>query len=454
MGAVWQGHDSVLDRPVAIKRVGAAPDRDASENAVRAEREARLAAALPHPDIIGVFDLVEDGDQRWLVMEYVAGQSLADLVRSQGPVPPAVLVPILARCAAALAAAHEQGIVHRDVKPSNILVGDDGTVRLTDFGIARALTDVGLTQTGLVTGSPAYLAPEVASGASATTASDVWSLGATLFHGLVGRPPYEVGDDVLGTMYRIVHEEPPRLDDGSSLDALLSVTMVRDAGRRWSMAQVAQQLAALAAADQSHQVPAAILPLTPASGPPGVTRVDVTHHLPADPPRASHGSRRRAALPLVVGGMMALLITAIVVLLVQADPQDAALPMRGSETSQGVEDEETDPADTPSSPSTQAPTNEQMENFIESYLATASSNPSQGFAQLTPEFQRRSPGYQNFWGSVRNPRLLDFEADPEKLTVTYRYRYNLVGKGLRVDTVNLQLVAVGDSFRIAAEPRR
>ena len=100
--------------------------------------------------------------------------------------------------------------MHRDVKPSNLLVTADGEVKITDFGIARTEADAALTQTGLVTGSPAYLAPEVASGQLATPASDVWSLGATLFHALTGRPPYEVGDNVLGTLYRIVHEEPPR----------------------------------------------------------------------------------------------------------------------------------------------------------------------------------------------------------------------------------------------------
>jgi serine/threonine protein kinase len=189
MGAVWLGEDEVLGRPVALKRIGFGPGGD-DLDLDRAEREARLAARLNHPHVVAVYDLVVEGDDRWLVMEYVAGATLAELVRRDGPLTPDQAAPLLRQAADALAAAHEAGIVHRDVKPSNILVTPDGQVKLSDFGIARAQADASLTQTGLVTGSPAYLAPEVASGQQATAASDVWSLGATTYHALSGRPPY------------------------------------------------------------------------------------------------------------------------------------------------------------------------------------------------------------------------------------------------------------------------
>ena len=150
---------------------------------------------------------------------------------------------LVRQAADALAAAHEAGIIHRDVKPSNMLVTPAGDVKITDFGIARAEADASLTQTGLVTGSPAYLAPEVASGAGATEASDVWSLGATLFHTLAGHTPYDVGDNLMGALYRIVHEEPPRLADAGWLTPVLEHTMARDPAGRWTMAQVRDFLA-------------------------------------------------------------------------------------------------------------------------------------------------------------------------------------------------------------------
>ena len=210
MGAVWLGTDRVLGRQVALKRLGRPPGAGTTDFE-RAEREARLAARLNHPHVVAVFDLIEEGEEHWLVMEYVEGRTLSELVREDGALTPDEAAPLLRQAADALAAAHESGIVHRDVKPSNILVTAEGQVKLSDFGIARAEADASLTQTGLVTGSPAYLAPEVASGQMATAAADVWSLGATAYHALAGTPPYEVGDNLMGALYRIVHEEPPHL---------------------------------------------------------------------------------------------------------------------------------------------------------------------------------------------------------------------------------------------------
>ena len=224
-GIVHLAHDEVLGRSVAIKRIGLLPGTTGHDIA-RAEREARLAAGLNHPHVVSIFDLVKDKDCYWLVMELVDGRTLADLVRAEGPLRHTRAAGIIAQAADALVQAHKAGIVHRDVKPSNIMVNDDNHAKLGDFGIARATSDGALTQTGSVTGSPAYLAPEVASGQPATAASDVWSLGATLFYAIVGRAPYEVGENVLGGLYKIVHDDPPRLPDDHPLAGLLAVMMV------------------------------------------------------------------------------------------------------------------------------------------------------------------------------------------------------------------------------------
>ncbi len=221
--------------------VGAQPG-GSSPDLLRAEREARLAARINHPHVVASSTWSTTTEQQWLVMEYIDGMPLSQLIATKGRLGADETAALLAQAAEALTAAHEAGITHRDVKPSNILVGQDGQVKLSDFGIARAEQDASLTATGLVTGSPAYISPEVASGRPAGGASDVWSLGATAYHALTGNPPYDVGDNVLGALYRIVHEDPPPLLDGGWLTPFVTAAMTRDPAQRWSMAEVAEFL--------------------------------------------------------------------------------------------------------------------------------------------------------------------------------------------------------------------
>lgn len=463
-GAVWLGRDEVLGRDVAVKRVGMPPGA-MDADVLRAEREARLAARVNHPNVVAVFDLVETDDSHWLVMEYVAGTTLAKAIETRGPMPPDTAAPLLAKIADALAAAHAADIVHRDVKPSNILLGDDGSVKLTDFGIARGVADASLTQTGLVTGSPAYLSPEVASGASATPASDVWSLGATMFHALAGRPPYDVGDNVLGGMYKIVHEEPPRLRDAGWLAPLLEMTMSRDAAERPSMADVrdylrarpSSQAAAAAILDrtptrESPAVATAALPPPPASPPEeGLTIIDAPAPLAPGEPEGEPARDRRAGMLAVVGGAVAAVIAVIgVVVLLNNGPDEERPPAAGEATSRTGGESDTDGSTPPDDPATQAPpTAQELEAFAEAYVATASTDPAAGFRQLTPDYQTRSPEYEEFWGSVTNPRILDVSGDPDAMTVTYTYRYNMRGAGAVTETVTLQLVQQADQLLIA-----
>lgn len=189
MASVYLAHDEQLHRPVAAKVLhgGLARDQVFRE---RFLREARLAAGLSHPNVVQVFDAGEDDGGLYIVMEYVAGRTLADELAADGPLPPDRAVRLILQACAGLAHAHEAGLVHRDVKPHNLLVRPDGTLKVADFGIARAVEAAPLTEIGTVLGTAAYLAPEQAAGEEATAASDVYALGAVLYEALTGRTPY------------------------------------------------------------------------------------------------------------------------------------------------------------------------------------------------------------------------------------------------------------------------
>ena len=441
MGAVWLGIDKVLEREVALKRIGLLPGADSTDLA-RAEREARLAARLDHPHVVAVFNLVVDVDtgSRWLVMEYVDGTDLSRLVREHGPLTQDDAAPLLRQTADALAAAHAAGIVHRDVKPSNILVDRDRRAKLTDFGIARIATDPSLTQTGLVTGSPAYLSPEVASGERGDSAVDVWALGATMFYVLSGRTPYEMGDNVMGGLYRIVHGEPPRLADAGWMAPLLEATLVKDPSRRWSMVQVRDFLAAGPA---GHVPPARSLPVAPGDDEATATRSlaavpAAPEPAPAPPPGPRRGPHTREVVALVG------LAVAVVVILVLF----AVLPDGGSKHGTATGGPTSSPSSpaasktpTPSrTPAPAKPTRRGMESFIRGYVAAVGSNPDSAWTMLTPKFQRESGGldtYRRFWGGVGRGRVLAISADPRSLVVSYRVRFDNFGTGRRPTVLDL-----------------
>lgn len=448
MGAVWRGRDEVLGRPVAVKRIGVAPG-GSQPDVFRAEREARLAAQLNHPHVVAIFDLVEEDEQHWLVMEYVEGTNLAELVTANGNLSPAEIAPLVAQAADALAAAHGAGIVHRDVKPSNILVTPDGTVKLTDFGIARTQADAALTQTGLVTGSPAYLAPEVASGQMATEASDVWSLGATVFHALVGQPPYEVGDNVLGALYRIVHEDPPRPPRPGWLAPLMEGTMTREPQDRWTAAAVRDFLEGGPGARQPASAPVA------ARTAPVVDQGSTQVLAPVVPPPPTRPARAVAAQPARRTSWALVALAAAAIVLGGFIAFAVATRLGGD----GTEDPSADPTssqpggDGSESPAT-GPTAEGMEDFVASYLDTVVADPASAFGMLTPAFQEASGGfddYRAFWGEVTATELRSVDADPDSLTVSYSYKYDRKGHGSVEDDVTLQLEFADGSYLIAGE---
>lgn len=454
MGAVWLGHDTVLGRDVAIKQIGMAHG-GGQPDLQRAEREAHLAARINHQNVVAVFDLVDDGGHQWLVMEYVEGTTLAALITERGSLDPDELAPLVRQVAGALAAAHAHSIVHRDVKPSNILLTHDGTAKLSDFGIARAHADASLTQTGLVTGSPAYLSPEVASGHTAGAPSDVWSLGATVFHALAGHPPYSVADNLMGAMYRIVHDEPPRLNTDGPLSALVTAMMQHDPGARPTMAAVEEKLSSI---PESGDLPddEATQTFQPFREPAEPT-VD-TAFRPLEPPvapaPASTGTRaldrpRGSSTPIkVAGAVVALAAIAVLAFVVLGDEDDRAVDPPAASS--------TEPAPTESSPASTADgqvTAAALEGFVADYLMAASTDPDEGFTMLTPEFQNASngiKGYKGFWGKVDDLDVEQVSANPEAMSVSYTYSYDFDGDR-RSDAVTLKLVKSGDSFLIAGE---
>ncbi|MEG8180268.1 protein kinase [Nocardia terpenica] len=202
MGAVWLAHDRLLDRDVAIKQVlstAGLSEREAEEVRNRIIHEGRVAAKLSHEHAIAVYDVVLEAGEPWLVMEYLPSRSVAKALALVDTLPPIEAAQIGAQVADALATAHAAGIVHRDIKPGNILVADRGAevgrVKLSDFGISRGTGDLGDEPEDVITGTPAYLPPEVARGAQPTEASDVFSLGATLYTAIEGQPPYGFHED-------------------------------------------------------------------------------------------------------------------------------------------------------------------------------------------------------------------------------------------------------------------
>jgi serine/threonine protein kinase len=214
MGAVWRAVDERLGRTVAVKQLllqPGAPGFDTAgqeygEARQRILREGRLAARLQHAHAIAVFDVVLHDDAPWLVMEYLPSDTLGARLATEGPGEPREVAGIGRQIADGLAAAHAAGIVHRDIKPGNVLIGTGpyaGTVKITDFGVSRAADDVQLTRTGLIAGTPAYLAPEVARGEEPTTASDVYALGSTLYAAVEGEPPFGVDDNAYALLYKV-----------------------------------------------------------------------------------------------------------------------------------------------------------------------------------------------------------------------------------------------------------
>ena len=244
MGIVWRAEDRMMGRHVAVKELhlpdGLGPD-DRRLFRERLLREARTAGRLNDPAIVTVYDVVSDGGVDHIVMELIEAPTLADVVARSGPLSENATLEVARRLLGALRTAHERGVVHRDVKPSNVMLGNDGRVTLTDFGIAQAADDPRLTTTGSLVGSPGYMAPERLDGGNADPASDLWSLGATLWYAVQGRGPFS-RDSTAATIAAVVNAEVPTTRTRGPLGAVIAGLLQREPRARLTGVQAAALL--------------------------------------------------------------------------------------------------------------------------------------------------------------------------------------------------------------------
>ncbi|MFG2989537.1 serine/threonine-protein kinase [Streptomyces sp. NPDC048257] len=325
MGTVWRARDETLYREVAVKEVRAPAGLRAGDIArmySRLEREAWAAARIPDRNVVTVHDVVMEDDRPWIVMELVRGQSLADLLRAEGPLTPRHAAHIGAEVLGALRAAHGVGVEHRDVKPANVLLADDGRVVLSDFGIAVVEGSTALTMPGELVGSPEYLPPERALGRPSGPESDLWSLGVLLYAAVEGISPFRQ-DTALSTLRAVVDEEPPVPTRAGPLAPVIAGLLRKEPAERTPAAEVAEALRDIAHEPGATTTSAATL--LPAPEGPGTAAgasprtAEPAHAAHAAPPR----KRRRAAF-VTAGTTVCVLIAGGLAYALTGNDEDSA----------------------------------------------------------------------------------------------------------------------------------
>jgi eukaryotic-like serine/threonine-protein kinase len=466
MGTVWLCTDQVLGREVAVKQVGLFFGESATDTA-RALREARNTAALNHRNVVSVFDVAEQDDDVWLVMEYLPSRTMAELVSAEGRLDPARVARIGAQVADGLAAAHARGTIHRDVKPSNILVTEDGHAKIGDFGIARGANDPKLTQTGLVTGTPSYFSPELARGGEPGPEADVWALGVTLYAAVEGQPPYVDKGNALAVLQEIAREPAPPPEHAGVLAEPIARMMDRNPASRWTMADAAQVLRKLTSGADAWDSGTAAFP-TP-GGESSTTEEPATADEPpraqsnatgrvtgasTAPPPAPRGEDepRRSRTPLVVGLVAVLLLigaAAIGATLLGNNQQPEASAPPADETSRAEDPSPSEsapepspspsgtppstPADEPeSAPTSPEPTSTPVsttasarEEFVDSYFQLVPDDLDTAWQQLSPRMQQEvgRDSFNGFWGQVADADATSVQAGDGLVDAAVTYTY-------------------------------
>jgi serine/threonine protein kinase len=481
MGIVWQAHDERLHRTVAVKQLLLQPGLSAAqaeEARRRCMREGRIAARLTHPNAITVYDVAEHDGDPWLIMEYLPSKSLATVLTEQGTLPPTEVARIGAQVASALVAAHAAGIVHRDIKPANVLLGEDGTVKITDFGISRATGDVTVTATGMLAGTPAYLAPEVAKGEDPKPAADVFSLGSTLYTAIEGHSPFGLSENTLALLYAVAAGKitPPR--QAGPLTALLMQLLRVEPSERPSLTVTRDSLLAVAegrqptlsaAAAPTDRIagnrlpppparPPATPPRWPAPPPPPVavpaadgTRLDVNpfaepvpsgpimrEPTPTPPPRPAAspgGSRVRSIVLTVLAIVAAALVGILVASLLSNNDDDGAAPATSPSTSA------TATSTSEETPTPTGPTPEDYESAVRDYYGQLPDDVDAAWAMMTSNAQEKSGGmraYKRFWNSVDSVDVVSATASGAEVEATLEF----VTKRDRTSTEEYRLTLV------------
>uniref|UniRef100_UPI0011EA6CC7 serine/threonine-protein kinase n=1 Tax=Kitasatospora sp. MBT63 TaxID=1444768 RepID=UPI0011EA6CC7 len=254
MGTVWRAEDEMLGRIVAVKELrmhGGVDEEEKHRLIVRTLREAKATARIRHTAAVTVFDVVEEDERPWIVMELVESRSLAEVIKEDGPVTPVRAAEIALDLLGVLGAAHSHGILHRDVKPSNVLIGEDGRVVLTDFGIASVEGDTSITSTGMLVGAPSYISPERAKGHKPGPPADLWSLGGTLYAMVEGKPPYDRGS-ALATLTAVMTEDLPASEKAGPLWPVIEGLLEKDPALRLDASETRSMLKRIVAAGVSR----------------------------------------------------------------------------------------------------------------------------------------------------------------------------------------------------------
>nr|WP_197319182.1 serine/threonine-protein kinase [Saccharomonospora sp. NB11] len=478
MGIVWRAIDERLERSVAVKQIIAQPglsDAERDTMRQRAMREARNAARFQHPNAIVVFDIAEHEGDPCLVMEYLPSRSLSAVLVEHETLPVPEVARIGEQVASALIAAHRAGIVHRDIKPGNILIDDNGVCKITDFGISRATGDLTLTQTGLIGGTPAYLAPELARGADPKPSSDVFALGATLYHAIEGLPPYGDNTNQLALLYAAASGKinPPR--QAGPATALLMQLLNPEPENRPSMTEARDKLAKLASGQAG--VAAAVAPPTPkeqtremtatpadpASPPPW--RRDASPEPPAQPATAMASS---APEPSPDGGSRKNLVfgAVAVVVLVVAAGLVIVLTSNNGDDSQAGEHTSQSPTPTnsqgaPAPPSSEADITDYRSagQLLVRYFYDNGQGPGDHWDFLTPYAQQTYFGseeeYRAYWAdhTVKNVRRATaVEGNAKNADGSLNMKVNVdFGSGL--SPIFLRVVVLNGELKIDGDPR-
>ncbi|GGB69128.1 hypothetical protein GCM10011314_05510 [Knoellia flava] len=479
MGVVWEGFDERLQRRVAVKllhTLSGVPEAEAQLAKDRAMREARITARLHHPHAVTVFDVVEHEGRPCLVMELIPSTPLSARLKELGPLPVATVARVGHEVATALAAAHDLGIVHRDVKPGNILLTADGASHISDFGISHALGDATLTRTGLLHGTPAYLAPEAARGEEASYPADVFSLGSTLFAALEGAPPFGSDENSIALLHKVAAADVPAPTNAGPLTGFLLDMLSPDPAARPTMREVADRLARLPEEEDLDRAmppvaPTAVLPRHDEHG----ERDDVLPWFPPDPddgdahdgpgaPGSSGASGapsgaadrepRRRGRALLLLGAAAVAVAVLVAALTgnlpggsdagearDTSPSTAPSTSATSDTpsrSTTPSPTASSPSQTPTSrptPSTSSPSAsppasrpQQLSSAISSYYALLPDDTDAAWSRLTAGYQRSPSGgrdsFESFWGRIDDVRVSDVRArPPDEVEATLRYTY-------------------------------